>query len=150
MQVEPDRPRACAIAASASARPSPAPARRALHVEPLHLAGLVVDAPERDAPALGEEHEHVEAERIGELRLEVLEREIDAEPVGVFAEERPHDLDVVARGPVDHDARVAAALTRGRRKATMPQCRSQRASSSRSRTSRASALLGDTAEVGTT
>src|SRR5690242_13478955 len=61
--------------------------RHGPHVQPLHLARVFVDPPERNAAVIGEQHELVQAERLCELGLEVLEREVDAEAVRVLAKE---------------------------------------------------------------
>src|SRR5262249_53145234 len=84
----------------------PAPSRVGPNKQPLHLARLLVDPPQRDAAVIGEEDELVEAERVDELGLEVLERKVDSEAVRVLAEEIPHRLQIFgSRRP--HDSTLA-------------------------------------------
>ena len=98
--------------------PEPATPRIRKDVEPLHLAGLGVYPPERDAASLCEEHELVEAQRIGDLRLEVLEGEIDLEPRCVLVEQLTHGLGVGcfrSADPAVHEPSLARVVDAARR-----------------------------------
>ena len=75
-------------------------AKRGADVEALHLADLVVDAAEGDAAGdaiviAGEEDQLVERVERGQLVIEILEREIDAEGVRVFGDQLADDGEVV-------------------------------------------------------
>src|SRR5215510_555033 len=79
--------------------PEAAPAFRRPYVEAFHFAGARVESPQRDAadrriPA-GQEEEtsigrNVLPGQRRELALEILKPEVDADPIGVFAEQAPH------------------------------------------------------------
>src|SRR5581483_1395879 len=70
--------------------------RRGPHVQPLHLADAVREGAHADATGVARDEEDVVAIRQrGELVLESLERQIDAERLRILAEERPDELDVL-------------------------------------------------------
>ena len=76
-------------------------------VETFHLADLVIDAAEGDAAGgilfiPSDEDLFVERIERGQLVIEVLEREVDAEGVGVLGDERADDCEVVRRRDGDH------------------------------------------------
>src|SRR5262249_12889670 len=76
------------------------------NVEALHLTGPLVDLAEADAPVAGEQHQLVEAERVGDLGVEVLKGEVDAERIGVLPQEHSHDVGVARAGLPDRLAQA--------------------------------------------
>ena len=75
-------------------------ARGRAQVEPLHLADPVLErahagATDRVFAEPGDEDRVVAGRERRQLLLEALEREVDADPAGVLAEERADELDVV-------------------------------------------------------
>ncbi len=90
----------------------PGPARERANVEPLHLADRRLERADADAASrvvaeARDEHRVVAGRQRRELLLEALEREIDAERVGVLAEQRADEIDVVRVGD-QRSARSAA------------------------------------------
>jgi len=103
-------------------RADPSFTHRRAHVEPLHLADVRVSpGPERDASlrngAVRREKERATRRRVvsgkrRHLALEVLERQIESQGVGVFQKEPADGLDVLGRLRETHGQRT---VTRGGR-----------------------------------
>src|SRR5712692_9640412 len=75
-----------------------ATARRRPDVEALQLARFPVDAAQRDAALCVEQHQLVEPERVGQLGIEILEREIDIQLGGVLPKQRLYPLHSMRTG----------------------------------------------------
>ncbi len=89
------------------AAPEVVAAERGADVEAFHLADLVIDAAEGDAAGgilIIPRYQDLLVERIerGQLVIEVLEREIDAEGRCVLGDERADDREVVRGRDGDH------------------------------------------------